>query len=61
MLNRSVDAVRREVPKMTREEIETVVKEIYSDFEALDANKLDENFSHTEALTAFGTDEGEIF
>ena len=46
---------------MTRQEVETVVKGVYSAFEALDANKLDENFSHTETLTAFGTDEDEFF
>jgi ketosteroid isomerase-like protein len=46
---------------MTRQEIEVVVKSIYGAFEALDAHKLDANFSHTETLTAFGTDEDEFF
>ena len=46
---------------MTRQEIEAIVKGIYSAFESLDANKLDENFSHTDSLTAFGTDEDEFF
>ena len=46
---------------MARQEIETVIQKIYSAFEALDATKLDENFSHSETLTAFGTDEDENF
>jgi ketosteroid isomerase-like protein len=46
---------------MTKQEIETVVKAIYNAFEALDAHKLDENFSPTETLTAFGTDEDEFY
>jgi len=46
---------------VTRQQIETVVKGIYTAFETLDAKKLDENFSHTETLTAFGTDEDEFF
>jgi ketosteroid isomerase-like protein len=46
---------------MTKQEIEAVVKAIYSAFEALDAHKLDENFSHTDTLTAFGTDDDEFF
>ena len=46
---------------MSRQEIETVVKGIYSAFESLDANLLDDNFSHSETLTTFGTDEDEFF
>jgi ketosteroid isomerase-like protein len=46
---------------MPRPEIETVIRAIYNAFEALDATKLDENFSHTDRLTAFGTDEDEFF
>lgn len=46
---------------MARSEIEMVIKAVYSAFEALDARRLDENFSHTETLTAFGTDEDEFF
>ena len=47
----------RSVLEMARPEIEMVIKAVYSAFEALDARRLDENFSHTETLTAFGTDE----
>ena len=46
---------------MTNEEVTSVVKNIYKAFEMLDAQKLDENFSHTDTLTAFGTDEDEFF
>ena len=46
---------------MTKQEIESIVKSIYNAFEALDAHRLDENFSHTDTLTAFGTDEDEFF
>jgi len=46
---------------MTNEEVTGVVKNIYKAFEMLDAQKLDENFSHTDTLTAFGTDEDEFF
>ncbi|HUK49413.1 MAG TPA: nuclear transport factor 2 family protein [Terriglobales bacterium] len=46
---------------MSKAEVEQVVKGIYSAFEALDARRLDDNFSHTEILTAFGTDEDEFF
>jgi hypothetical protein len=42
-------------------EIQAAVKAINHAFELLDAQKLDENFSHTGALTAFGTDEDEFF
>lgn len=46
---------------MSKEEIEKVVKSLYAAFEALDADKLDENFARTESLTAFGTDDDEFF
>lgn len=46
---------------MTIEEIAQVVKSIYKAFEELNAQKLDENFSRTDRLTAFGTDEDEFF
>jgi len=46
---------------LTKQEIEAVVKAIYSAFEVLDAQKLDENFSHNDSLTAYGTDEDEYF
>jgi len=46
---------------MTSEEVTSVVRNIYRAFEMLDAQKLDENFSHTDTLTAFGTDEDEFF
>ncbi len=46
---------------MTKLEIETTVRSIYAAFEALNAEKLDENFSHTDELTAFGTDDDESF
>ena len=42
-------------------EVESVVRRIYGAFEALDARKLDANFSRTDVLTAFGTDEDEFF
>jgi ketosteroid isomerase-like protein len=46
---------------MSREQVEQVVKNIYKAFELLDERKLDENFSKSERLTAFGTDEDEFF
>jgi ketosteroid isomerase-like protein len=46
---------------MTKREIEKIVKRTYAAFEALDAQELDENFSNTEMLTAFGTDQDEFF
>lgn len=46
---------------MTKQKIETIVRTIYDAFEALNAQKLDENFSHTAHLTAFGTDDDESF
>jgi ketosteroid isomerase-like protein len=46
---------------MTKQEVEATVRAVYAAFEGLDAKKLDENFSHTEGLTAFGTDEDEFF
>jgi ketosteroid isomerase-like protein len=46
---------------MSTEEVARVVKNIYHAFEELNAHSLDENFSHTERLTAFGTDEDEVF
>jgi ketosteroid isomerase-like protein len=46
---------------MAKQEIEAIVKKIYNAFEALNADNLDENFSHTERLTAFGTDDDEFF
>jgi len=46
---------------MTSEEVTSVVRNTYRAFEMLDAQKLDENFSHTDTLTAFGTDEDEFF
>jgi ketosteroid isomerase-like protein len=46
---------------MSTEEVAHVVKNIYHAFEELNAQNLDENFSHTERLTAFGTDEDEFF
>jgi ketosteroid isomerase-like protein len=46
---------------LSREEIVAVVKEIFAAFEALDARELDETFSRTDELTAFGTDEDENF
>jgi len=46
---------------MTKEEVASIVRNIYSAFEMLDAERLDENFSRTDVLTAFGTDEDEFF
>jgi len=46
---------------MSTEDVRRVVESIYSAFEALDAERLDKNFSKTEKLTAFGTDEDEFF
>jgi ketosteroid isomerase-like protein len=46
---------------MATQEIQSVIRAIYKAFEELDAHKLDENFSHTETLTAFGTDDDEFF
>src|SRR5271166_3668148 len=46
---------------MTKLEIETTIRAIYDAFEALNAEKLDENFAHTDELTAFGTDDDESF
>ncbi len=46
---------------MAKDEIVEAVKNIYQAFELLDAKKLDENFSKTDKLTAFGTDADEFF
>ncbi len=46
---------------MTVQEIETAVRTIYDAFQELNAGKLDENFTHTDEHTAFGTDEDEFF
>lgn len=43
------------------EEVRETVSRIYQAFENLDAKLLDENFSHTDELLAFGTDWDEKF
>jgi ketosteroid isomerase-like protein len=43
------------------EKVRHTMMNIYEAFEALDPEKLDENFSHSEELVAFGTDWDEKF
>ena len=43
------------------EEVRDTMVRIYSAFEKLDARRLDENFSHSDELLAFGTDWDEKF
>ena len=43
------------------EQIKATIARVYKAFENLDAAKLDENFSHTGDLVAFGTDWDEKF